>query len=213
MLVVAACGEANVTPSVASPTDGAGSSPTAATPSESPTDEPAPTEEPAPTDEPVPTETPQPSADVSPGPTASDGGAAGVCAGTDDNRLFFEKVATSVDWPVYCPVLPAGWFVDAGEYKSAGGGWMTISYKGPGGARLALSEGFFCSADDGCVPDGQDVGPASFGDLDGTLVVSADGRHTVVVDRGSAPSWVVIGSGIDVDTFTGLVADFTVVAG
>lgn len=185
----------------------------AATESTAPSESPAPTDEPSPTDEPAATETPEPTEDASPSPTASDGASAGVCAGNDDNRLFYDKVATAVDWPVYCPVLASGWFVDAGEYKSAGGGWMRIAYKGPGGARLELSEGFFCSDDDGCVPDGEDAGAASIGGLQGTLVVVADGRNAIVADRGSSPSWVVIGSGLDVEVFRSLVADFALVGG
>ena len=44
-------------------------------------------------------------------------------------------------------------------------------------------------------------------------MVAADGRSAIVVDRGSSPSWVVIGSGLDVEVFRGLVADFALVEG
>lgn len=215
MLVVAACGEGTEPTARPPATEGATSTATAGAPSETPTEEPVPTEVVVPSDEPVPTETPVPSDPVpSAEPTPTDGsGSAAACAGNDENRVFYANVAAAVDWPVYCPVLPAGWFVERGEYKSAGGGWMTIAYKGPSGARIEIGEGFFCSDADGCVPDGPDVGPARFGGLDGTLVMGSDGRNAVVVDRGSSPSWVATGSGLDVEVFTDLVADFSLVEG
>jgi hypothetical protein len=175
---------------------------------------PSPSADPVPTQEPAPTDTPVPSDAVSPAPSASAGAGAGVCAGNDENRVFYDQVAAAVDWPVYCPVLPAGWFVDAGEYKSAGGGWMRIAYKGPGGARLELSEGFFCSGIEHCLGQGEEAGPAPFGNLDGTLLIVADDEHAVVVDgRPDGPSWVAGGTGLSVDAFTGLVADFAQVPG
>ncbi len=209
MLFVVACGDAAEPTARPTSTEGAGSSPTAETPSE------APTEVPVPSDEPVPTETPIPSEDVaSASPSSSDGtGSGGACTGTDENREFYAAVAAAVDWPVFCPVLPAGWFVEAGSYRLAGGGWMKITYRGPSGARLEIDEGYFCSDADGCVPDGPDAGPAAFGSLDGTLVMGSDGRNAVVVDRGSSPSWLAVGSGLDVEVFTELVADFTPVIG
>lgn len=214
MLVVAACGDASEATARPPSTAGSGATATAEPPSEAPTDDPAPTETAVPTDEPVPTETPVPTDVPSIEPTPSDGsGSAAVCAGNDENRVFYANVAAAVAWSVYCPVLPAGWFVERGEYKSAGGGWMTIAYKGPGGARIEIGEGFFCSNADGCVPDGPDAGQSPFGNLDGTLVAGSDGRHAVVVDRGSSPTWVAIGIGLDVDLFTQLVADFSLVEG
>jgi hypothetical protein len=221
MLAFAACDGASTPTGDPSPTDDAVPSATAEESIDAPSDEPAPsdTDEPEPTesDEPEPTESDEPEPtddDASAEPTASDGsGSADACTGNDDNRLFYAKVATAVDWPVYCPVLPSGWFVASGEYKSAGGGWMTIAYRGPGGARLELGEGFFCSDAGGCVPDGSDSGAAAFGGLEGTLITGSDGTYAVVVDRGSSPSWVATGIGLDVDGFTGLVADFFLVEG
>jgi len=211
MLVVAACGEGTEPTARPTATDSSASTPTAG----APTEEPTPTEVPLPSDEPVPTETPAPTEDVpSAEPTPSDGsGTAAECTGTDANREFYVSVANAVDWPVFCPALPSGWFVDAGSYRLAGGGWMKIAYRGPGGARLELSEGHFCGDADGCVPDGADGGPAAFGSLDGTLVIGSDGRHAVVADRGSSPTWVAIGSGLDVEVFTGFVADLVPVIG
>lgn len=188
---------------------------TASGPSSGPTVEPtasaAPTDTAAPTE--APTAAPTPSQPVAtPAPTASGGGAgAAACTGTDENRAFFEAVAADVAWAVYCPALPARWFVDAGQYHLAGGGWMKIAYKGPGGARFELSEGAFCQQADGCVPAGSDSGSAAFGNLSGTLVTADDGRFAVVVDRGSNPSWLVVGVGLDLETFKGFAAKLVLV--
>ncbi len=209
-MVAAACiGTAEVTPSGASrtvappPSAGAPTAPsqTAAAPSDSPTPTEAPTA--APTEAPtvVPTDE----------PTASPSGATGsveVCAGTDDNRTFYESVAAAFDWPVYCPVLPLGWFVTAGRYRSAGGGWMEIAYRGPGGARLELFEGAFCQENDGCVPSGEDAGSAAFGDQTGALVLADDGSLSVVVARGEQLSWLAMGTGLELEAFRSIAAAF-----
>lgn len=118
------------------------------------------------------------------------------CSGNDENRDFFASMAAAVDWSVYCPILGGGWFVGDGHYRLAGGGWMEITYEGPADARLLLRQGFFCDASDGCVPPGQDVDAAAFGDLTGRLIAGADGSWTVVVDRGGRPSWLVVLAGL-----------------
>ena len=165
----------------------------------------------------------QPSAPATPTPTASDAatpappsdgpspsagtGEASSCSGNDDNREFFSQAAAALDWPVYCAVLPERWFVAEGSYRTTGDGFLEIAYQGPGGGRFELSQGAFCDADDGCVPDGDDGGSAAFGDQSGTFVTADDGRLAVVVDRGAERSWLAIGVGLDADAFRGFAAD------
>jgi hypothetical protein len=146
-----------------------------------------------PTDEPIdePTEAP------SGGPPAGVIGSADECSGNDGNRDFFRSVADAVDWPVYCAVLPEGWFVDAGQYRLANGGWLEIAYRGPSGARLELSEGSFCEDADGCIPGGSDAGEGSFGDLPATIVTLDDGGTAIVAGRGEAQSWLAVLTGVD----------------
>jgi hypothetical protein len=127
--------------------------------------------------------------------------AAADCTGNDDNRKFYAGVAESVDWTLYCPVLPAGWFVDSGEWRAASGGRMEIAYRGPGGARLELHEGAFCAAGTSCVPDGSEVGSAAFGDLDGTLSATSDGGWAVAVDVGEPISYLAVGTGFGQEAF------------
>jgi hypothetical protein len=198
-------------------TEAPSSAPTPTASSAEPTVEPTPTDEPtapptaAPTEASTPSPTP-PEASAEPTPTGA-AGSAESCTGNDSNRTFFVQVAAAVDWPVYCPVLPARWSVDSGQYRLAGGGWMRIAYKGPGGARFELSEGAFCEDADGCVPSGPDAGPAAFGDLTGTLVIGTDGRSAVVVDRGADQSWVAIGVDLDVEVFKDFAANLVRVEG
>jgi hypothetical protein len=122
------------------------------------------------------------------------------CTGTAENRTFYGSVAAAVDWTVYCPVLPSGWFVEQGSYRLAGGGRLVITYRGPAGAHLTLSEGVWCTDGSGCVPAGSDSGAAAFGDRDGALVTGAGGTDWIVVDAGSTISWQLAGSGIDEST-------------
>ena len=208
VLVVSACAATGGTasPAASDPVSAPSSSTAPSLPgpdaSETPGGQPA-ASEPAPTDEPPSIDEPSASDDVAssePGatqaPSTTDGTAA-ACSGSDANRKFFDQAAAAVGWPVYCAVLPAGWNVSTGSYRLASGGRLEISYKGPGGATLSLSEGSFCTADDGCVPAGTDAGAASFGSRPATLVSLADGGYAVVADRGSRPSWLLVAHGVD----------------
>lgn len=202
MFIAAGCIGQDDVRDEASPTPTA--SATAAAQSEEPSAEPSPTAvaTPAPTATPTEAATPTPTAAASAEPTPTgEAGSADACTGNDDNRAFFGDVAAAFDWPVYCAVLPARWSVESGRYRSAGGGWMEMFYRGPNGARFELHEGAFCADADGCVPDGPDAGSAAFGDQSGTLVNASDGRYAVVVDRGDDISWLAIGDGLDVDVF------------
>jgi hypothetical protein len=155
-------------------------------PAATPTLEPAPAA--TPTAEPV-QPTPEPTADSTAAPPAVNDG----CTGTDENRAFYAAVAAAVDWSVYCPSLPRGWFVQSGQYRLADGGRLEITYHGPDGSGLMLQEGAFCMAGD-CAPPGEDRGETAFGDRSGTLVRTADG-FAVIVDGGQRPSWLLLVNG------------------
>ena len=188
-------GDAGVTPS-ASP---GAASPSASSAPASPTLQPSPSASPtvAPTEPPTPTETPV----EEPTPTLAPAEAVEACAGTDDNKGFYLQASEDLDWPVYCPVLPARWVVATGNYSGRGVGQLEISYNGPSGATLVLQQGGFCETSDGCVPAGTDAGEASFGDQTGTLVTLDDGGYAIVVGRADTPSWLVVATGIDEATF------------
>jgi hypothetical protein len=205
--VLAACGQATSTDQ---PTDTGQPSSAAASPDASPTVAPVseppgetPAESASTTPEPV---TPEPPATA--GATPADGtGSAASCSGSDENRDFFASMAAAVDWTVYCPVLGEGWFVDDGRYRLAGGGWLEISYDGPGDARLILRQGAFCDSGDGCVPSGTEVGQVAFGDRTGTLVDGGDGTWSVVVERGAQLSWLLVVDGLGEDAVRAIAAD------
>jgi hypothetical protein len=196
MLVGACIGDDVTTPSPTSPnaTASAAISGTEPPTSDEPSEPPA-SEEQLPSAPPDETASPPPD-EASPSPSAGPG-PADACTGTDKNRDFYRAAASTLKWTVYCAVLPSGWFVDSGQYRQAGGGWVQISYRGPAGARFELHEGAFCAAEDGCVPPGSDAGDAPFGDQTGTLVALDDGGWAVVVDRGETISWLAVGTGMD----------------
>lgn len=168
------------------------------------------TDPPAATDEPTPTEIPSgPPETVEPTPVP---GTADACTGTDKNRAFYEELAAKVEWTVLCGVLPKGWFVSQGYYRLANGGKLVMSYKGPGGSTLALSEGAWCATDDGCVPAGSTLGGAALGPLAGTLYETADG-FAIHVAPGENPSWLLITTGLDQATTLALAAKLAEVGG
>jgi len=159
---------------------------------------------------PVPTPTATPAATPTEAASASPsaGDPVDACTGNDGNRTFYGEAAANLDWPVYCPALPARWFVTTGSYSGIGVGRLEISYKGPSGATLSLQQGAFCSDADGCVGTGTDSGDAAFGDQTGTLIVLDDGGYALVVARGASPGWLAIGKGLDEATFLAFAADF-----
>jgi hypothetical protein len=190
------------------------SNPAASASAVAPATEPATSEEPPASEEPSsPTETASPPVDEPSSSASTEPGAAAACSGSDKNRDFFRAAASALSWTVYCAVLPAGWFVDTGQYRQAGGGWVEIAYRGPGGARLELHEGAFCAEGDGCVPPGTELGDAPFGDRTGTLVALDDGGFALVVDRGEKISWLAIGTGLDEATFRMIAAALAPVGG
>ncbi len=213
--VLAACGNATTTGSPGSSTFAPGS-PAAAPASTRPTtasDEPAA----APS-----SESPAASATVgaaeTPGASANPAGGGGsanaaACSGSNENRDFFASMAAAVDWPVYCPVLPDGWFVESGQYRLADGGRLEIVYRGPDRAEVTLDEGAFCTIQGGCVPPGQDVGPTSFDGHDGVLVALDDGSWAIALDREASPTWLLIVTGLDEATARAIAAGLVVVEG
>lgn len=213
LIVVAmgACGQATSTnqPGVSEP----GATAVASPPSEgeTPSGEP-PSEQPTESAEPTPSEPATNAPTNAPNPPSTTPGSAAACTGSDENRDFFASMAAAVDWTVYCPVLPDGWFVDDGQYRLAGGGWMRISYDGPGGAGILLQQGAFCTESDGCVPAGRDAGETAFGDRTGVLVDGNDGSWSIVVDRGAARSWLLIVTGLDEAGAKTVAADLRAVA-
>jgi hypothetical protein len=118
-----------------------------------------------------------------------------------------------VAWDVYCAVLPSGWFVDSGpnsgSYRLANGGQLSITYRGPGGARLVIREGNFCAGPSACVPAGTDAGSARFGDRDARLLDIGGGSWLVVVaPAGVDVDWQATGIGMDGAALTGYTAAF-----
>jgi hypothetical protein len=159
--------------------------------------------------------TPEPATAAPPNPSdqpSTNPGSAAGCSGSDENRDFFASMAAAVDWTVYCPVLPDGWFVNDGQYRLAGGGWMRIGYDGPGDDGILLQQGAFCTDDGGCVPAGQDAGETAFGDRTGTLVAGGDGSWSIVLDRGATPSWLLIVTGLDEAGARAIAADLRAIA-
>ena len=205
VLVVVACAGPGATPTSdpgATPTDGSASGPTEPSTTDGPSAAPSdPATSSAPESSPPSTDEP-----------SGDPGAAAACAGTDQNREFFASVAEAVDWTVYCPVLDDGWFVDAGQYRLAGGGWLEIAYRGPGDARIDLREGVPCDTD-GCLPTGNDLGAADFGDMAGALLDLGGGRYAVVVDPGATPSWTLTATGLTEADVRTIAADLVPVEG
>jgi hypothetical protein len=211
-VVLSACGGATESSPAASRAAGSSAS---ATPGSSHTGAPG-------TVSPQPGGSDSPSASIDPGqsgdPSAGPGStgsstAADACGGTQANRDFFVKAALTLPWPVLCVALPATWYLSSGSYHLAGGGTLTLSYKGPGGAIVDVSEGSFCADGSGCVPPGTDAGDASLGARAGTFVNLDDGGFAVVVDRGLTPSWLFVAHGLDAATAKVLAAAAAEVAG
>lgn len=173
-LAVAACSSSAATPVIiiVTPSPAATDTSAAATPTptdaatdEAPTDTPAATETATAAATPTasPTDTPTPAPTLAPG--ASPTSRAAMCTGTAANIDFIAMVAHQLSFGVYCAALPAGWWLQSGQYHTSGGGAVTLQYKSSGGATITLFEdnsGSTCGFADL-------IGPAKFGDLNGQL--------------------------------------------
>jgi hypothetical protein len=152
----------------------------------------------------LPSDGPTPSGSASPSPEASS--RASVCSGAKDTPDFYESFAGSVNFPVYCAILPAGWSLVTGTYRLANGGHITINFRRKAdSATFQLDEGSFCADASGCVPSGTAAGSGPFGDLSGSLVQTSTG-FALVVAKGEKPSWLATSNGLDQATFLALTA-------
>jgi hypothetical protein len=145
-------------------------------------------------------------------PNPSDGGGALGCSGDEKNRSFFAAAAANLPWDVYCGVLPDGWFVEAGNYRLAGGGTLRITYDGPNGARLELREGGVCGESSDCQPSGEALGPAAYGNRAGSLVALDGGGYEIVVDPDQPLSWLAISDNLDEPAFRDIAAALLLVS-
>jgi hypothetical protein len=194
-LVAAACGSATPTTIViyTTPTPG---------PTATPTPEPTATPTPSPTPTPAPSLTEGPSASEAPTasptatPTPGPSGPAGACSGSASVQQLFADTASTASFAVYCGVVGKPWFFDAGSYGKAGLDviYCTQTNSGhtcPSGPKVEIREGplpTFAGA-------ASNLGPAKFGDLDGTLYSLTGGGFVISVSPGTAKSYLAIGTG------------------
>jgi hypothetical protein len=140
------------------------------------------------------------------------------CAGSTDNQSWYVTATNGLPFDVYCPVLPATWIVDlgGGEWRGGSDQWLQISYKGPGGAKISIQEGAFCTGGLSlCSSHDSVIGPASFGDLPGTLdalgPTPADG-YAIYIEPGTRKGYTITGTGMSQDAFTAIAAGLIKVA-
>ena len=117
-------------------------------------------------------------------------------------------------WPVYCAVLPDGWFLETGAYRLADGGRLEVTYRGPADVHVEIVEGNVCAGDDAdaCAPRDAVIGPSPLGDREGELGRLANGL-VLDLDRGATPSWRATGLGLTRGGFRAICAAFLVVEG
>jgi hypothetical protein len=212
-VAVAACAGSAGPTSPASDTPGGASAPPSVGPSSAPVETAPPATPPQSEPPPSPSDSEAPPESAAPSDSPETNGAAAACTGTDNNRDFYADAATALDFAVYCPVLPRGWFVDQGEYTLRNGGMLHITYKGPNGAALELVERGPCGSGDDCIPSGTEEGQASFGDLPAEVVALDDGRLAIVAEEVGVGQWWIIGRGVDEPALTEIASDLARVGG
>ena len=212
-LLVGACGTTAPTSFTGAPPAGPPSGgPTAGGPTATPVPSSEPTASSAASGAASSEATPESSSASSPGTSA--GSAGNACAGSTDNQSWYVTAANGLPFDIYCPVLAATWYVDTagggGSWRGGTDQWLQISYKGPGGAKFSLQEGAFCTGGLSlCSSHDSVIGPASFGDLSGSLdalgPTPADG-YAVYVEPGSRKGYTITGTGMSQDAFAAIAA-------
>ena len=160
----------------------------------------------------APSATPTPAPSQTPTPSAAASSLASACTGTADHQAFFVEAASKLPFDVYCAALPAGWFFQDAAYVQANGGKLTIDYKGPGGATLAIAEGAFCMTGvAACSPHASIRGTASFGDKPGMLDVLTTPPDVLVVyvSPGTKAAYQISGMNLTQARFVSLAAALT----
>jgi hypothetical protein len=136
------------------------------------------------------------------------------CTGEADGPGSFKADSMSAKFDVYCAALPDGWRRTAMDDHAQVVTSVTVTYRGPEGEVVVLTEGDFCTeSPKACAPWAEDLGTAMFGDRHGELVKGPPGADfALYVDPGLSPSWKATGSGMTVESFKVLTAALIVVA-
>jgi hypothetical protein len=135
------------------------------------------------------------------------------CTGEADGPGSFKAASMSATFDVYCAALPAGWHRESMSGDERVVTMIAVSYSGPNGEILTLSEGDLCSGgQSACAPAGTSVGTAMFGDREGQLFTAPPGAdYALYVTPGQSPSWKATGKGMSLVTFKALTAALIIV--
>jgi hypothetical protein len=135
------------------------------------------------------------------------------CTGEADGPGSFKAASMSATFDVYCAALPAGWHRESMSGDERVVTTVTVSYSGPNGETLTLSEGDLCSGGlSVCAPTGTSAGTAMFGDREGQLFTAPPGAdYALYVAPGQSPSWKATGKGMSLETFKALTAALIIV--
>jgi hypothetical protein len=148
-----------------------------------------------------------PASSPSPSPTPVPAPAGTTCSRTPANNQWFVDQAPHLPWSVYCAVLPSGWGVLSGSSEYSSGGYLQMTYKGPGGATLALYEGNICHfMTTGCASAGTDLGTATFGDRSGHLYSITPSTYLFWGDAGTNVVYRADSSGLSEATMRSYLA-------
>jgi len=135
------------------------------------------------------------------------------CTGEGEGPGSFKAASMSATYDVYCAALPAGWHRESMGGDEQLATMITVTYRGPNGETLALSEGNLCGAGQSvCATAGTSAGAAMFGDLEGQLFEAPPGAdYALFVAPGQSPSWKATGKGMSLEAFKALTAALIIV--
>jgi hypothetical protein len=114
---------------------------------------------------------------------------------------FWTEAVNRLTFPVYCAVVPSGWFFTGSElnYKVPNGGWVWATYKNNSGAQIMIQEGAYCTTS--CSP-GTAGGAASFAEQAGKLYTLPGGGFAIYVNPGTGQAYTATGTNITQAAFT-----------
>jgi hypothetical protein len=135
------------------------------------------------------------------------------CTGEADGPGSFKAASMSATFDVYCAALPAGWHRESMSGDQQPATTVTVTYRGPNGETLTLSEGNLCSAgQSACATAGTSSGAAMFGDREGQLFEAPPGAdYALYVAPGQSPSWMATGKGMSLEAFKALTTALIIV--
>jgi hypothetical protein len=135
-----------------------------------------------------------------------------VCTGWPAFQAYFLDAARKMNFAVYCGRMGKGWSLGSADYElPQTGRWFKLTYNGPGGATVGISEGAFClTSPAACSPNKTILATGSFASLSGNLDLTVGG-FAIYINPGTKTAYQITCTGLTQLAFQDIAANLGLV--